>query len=100
MYPNRKFFLKNREDIPTKPNDVNIEFTGIAQEEPVFSDTTEQHETTEKELWKRKEARNAIPKDPPVITVSGYYANDLHKDTTIVNIAQLTKPSRIPIEQN
>ena len=29
-----------------------------------------------------------------------HYANDLHKDATIVNIAQLTKPSRIVIEQN
>ena len=28
------------------------------------------------------------------------YANDIHKDTTIVNIAQLTKPSRILFEQN
>ena len=55
----------------------------------------------EKESWKRKkEARNAIPNDPPVITVSCYYANDLHKDTTTVNIAQLTKPSRILIEQD
>ena len=32
--------------------------------------------------------------------VSCYYANDLHKDTTIVNIAQLTKPSRILIVQD
>ena len=78
---------------------MNIESTGIAQEEQVFFDPTDQPETTEKELWKRKEeARNAIPNDPPVITVSCYYANDLHKDTTIVNIAQLTEPSRILIE--
>ena len=81
--------------------ELNIEFTGIAQEETVFFDPTDQLETTKKELWKRKEeARNAIPNDPPVITVSCYYANDLHKDTTIVNIAQLTKPSRILIEQD
>ena len=54
-----------------------------------------------KELWKHKEgARNAIFNVPPVITVSCFYANDLHKDTTVVNIAQLTKPSRIPIEQD
>ena len=66
-----------------------------------FFDPTDEQETTEKELWTRKEeARNAIPNDPPVITVSCYYANDLHKDTTIVNIAQLTKPSPILIEQD
>ena len=101
MDPNEKIILKIREDIPTKPFEVNIEATGIAREETIFFDPTDQLETTEKELWKRKEeARNAIPNDPPVITVSCYYANDLHKDTTIVNIAQLTKLSRIIIEQD
>ena len=101
MDPNEKIISKIREDIPTKPIEVNIESTGIAQEETVFFDPTDQLETTEKELRKRKEeARNAIPSDPPVITVSCYYANDLHKDTTILNIAQLTKPSRILIEQD
>ena len=101
MDPNEKILLKIREDIATKPMEVNIESTGIAQEETVFFDPTNQQETTEKELWKRKEeARNAIPTDPPGITVSCYYANDLQKDKTIVNIAQLTKPSRILIEQD
>ena len=98
---NEKSILKIREYIPTKPIEVNIESTGIAREETVFFDPTDQLETAEKELWKRKEeARNAIPNDPPVITVSCYYANDLHKDTTNVNIAQLTKPSRTLIEQD
>ena len=32
--------------------------------------------------------------------MSCHYANDLHKDTTIVNIVQLTNPSRILIEQD
>ena len=101
MDPKEKTILKIREDIPTKPIEVNIESTSIAQEEQVFQDPTDQQETTEKELWTRKEEeRNAIPNDAPVITVSCYYANDLHKDTTIVNIAQLTKPSRILIEQD
>ena len=99
--PNEKIIFKTREDNPTKPIEVNIESTGIAQKDSVIFDTTDQQITTEKELWKRKEeARNAIPTDPPVITVSYYYANDPHKDTTIVNIAQLTKPSRMHIEQD
>ena len=79
---------------------MNIESTGIAQEDAVFLDITDQQKTTEEELWERKgEVRNAIPKDPPVITVSCNYAKDLLKDTIIVNIAQLTKPSPILIEQ-
>ena len=101
MDPNEKIILKIREDIPTKAIEVNIESTGIAQEEQVLFNPADPQETTEKELWKRKEdVRNAITNDPPVITVSCYYANDLHKDTTIVNLAQLTKPSRILIEQD
>ena len=77
---------------------MNIEPKGSAQEEPVSFDITDQQETTEKELWKRKEeAQNATPNDPPVITVSCYYANVIHKDTTIVKIAQLTERSRILI---
>ena len=101
MDPNEKIILKIKEDIPTKPMEVNIESTGIAQVEPVFFDTIDQQETTEKELWERKEeARNAIPTDPPVSTLSCHCANDIHKDTTIVNIAQLTKPSGILIEQD
>ena len=101
MDPNEKILLKIREHIPTKPIEVNIESTGIAQEEPVFVDTTDQEQTTEKEIWTRKEkARNAIPNDPPVITVSCYYTSDPHKYTTIVNIAQLMKQSRILIEQD
>ena len=97
MDPEEKTILKIRGDIPTKPT-VNIESPGIAQEEAVFFDTTDKQETTEKELWSRKEeARNATPNDPPV---SCYYAYDLHRDRTIVNIVQLTKPSRILIEQD
>ena len=98
--PNEKIILKIRKDIPAKPIEVNIESTGIAQEEQVFFDNADQQETTENEYWKREvEARNAIPNDPPVIKVSCYYANDLHKDTTILKIAQLTKPSRMLIEE-
>ena len=99
--PNEKVILKIGEGIPTKPIEVSIESTGIEQEEPVFSDPTDHQEITEKEVWKRKEeVRNAIPNEPPVITVSSFYADDLHKDTTIVNIAQLTKPSPILIEHD
>ena len=46
--PNEKMILKIREDIPTKPIEVNIESAGTAQEEPVLFDTTDQQETTEK----------------------------------------------------
>ena len=52
---NEKISLKFKEYIPTKPIEVNIESIGIALEKLVFFDTTDQQETAEKELWKRKE---------------------------------------------
>ena len=55
MDPNEKISIKIREDIPIEPIEVNIESTGIAQEEPVFFDTTDQQETTENEPWQRRE---------------------------------------------
>ena len=101
MDPNEKIILKNRKNFPTQPIEVNIGSTGHAQDEPVFFDITDQHKTTKKELWKSKEeTQNAISNNPPVITVSWGYAIDLLKDTTFVNIAQSTKPSRILIEQD
>ena len=70
MDPYEKIFLEIREVIPPKPKGINTESTSIAQEEQVFFDPTDQQETTEKELWVRKEeAQHAIP---PVITVSCY----------------------------
>ena len=39
--PTGKIILKIREDIPTKPIEVNIECTGIAQKEPVFFGPTD-----------------------------------------------------------
>ena len=50
MDPNGKIILKIREDIPTQPIEVNFESRGIAQEETVFFDSTDQQETTEKDL--------------------------------------------------
>ena len=52
MDPNEKIILKSGKDIPTKPIEVNIESPGIAQEEPVFFEPTDQQETTEKKLQK------------------------------------------------
>ena len=77
MDPIEKLFLKSGEDTPTKPIEVNVESTGIAQEEPDFFDSTDQHETTEKELRKRKQGtRHAVPTEPPVTTVSCCYPKD------------------------
>ena len=48
MNPNWKIRLKVRDVNPSKPIALNIDYTGKAQEEPVFLNTTDQHETTAK----------------------------------------------------
>ena len=80
MDPNEKKIGNIWEDNPTKPIEVNVEPTSIAQEKPLLFDNTEQCDTTEKELrTHQKETPKVKPIEPPVIKVSCYYANDLHK---------------------
>ena len=56
MDTNGKTLLKTREDLFTQSVGVNIESTGTAQAELVYSDTGDTHETTEKTL--RVQGRN------------------------------------------
>ena len=78
---------------------MNIESTSIAQEESVFFDTTYQQETTEKENVKKEHEVPLLPTHQslqcPVIIQMTYT-----KTQQFVNIAQLTKQSRILIEQD
>ena len=78
MDPNEKLILKIRKDIPTKPIEVNIESTGIAQEETVNFDSTDQQETTEKKFGNVKKKHetpyptNHQSSQCPVITQMTY----------------------------
>ena len=46
MDPKEEIILKIRDEIPTKPIEVNTQSTSTAQEQPVLFDSTDQHETT------------------------------------------------------
>ena len=99
-----KLFPKTKKDRPTKPIEVNRQFTGNPQEEPVFFGTRDLHETLRNHSRSVQKKHAAIHRNIPTewqfITVLCHFATDLHKETIIVNIAQLTKPSRILIQQN
>ena len=99
--PTYKIVQKTVYDIPTKLNRINRESRGISQLESALFETTDPHETIENQFWRRKEeTRRTRPRDSPVIAVSCYYANDLQKEITIVNIAQLTKPCRMLMQED
>ena len=102
-YWTRNIFRQIRDNIPTKLIEVNIESTGIAQEQPVFFDTK-----LKRENWKifsevegrEEDVRSTILTEPPIMTAPGYYANNLHKSTTIFSIALSIKPCHFFIETN
>ena len=60
MDPYEKIIIKIKDDITTKPIEMDIESTGIAQEEPVFFDSTDQQETTEKDFGNVKK-KHEVP---------------------------------------
>ena len=60
MDSNEKTISKIREDTSTKPIEANIESTGVAQEEPVFFDNTDPHETKKKNAGSLKTKRETL----------------------------------------
>ena len=100
MDPNERIILIIREDIPTKPIEVNIESTGIAREKQVLSYHRPTRNHRKSALETQRSNTKSYTQGSTLFTVSCYYANDVHKDTIIVNLAQLTKRSRILIEHD
>ena len=66
--PREKLVLKIREDIETKPIEVNVQSAGVVEEEQVFF--TEQDEETEAQIWERKkQSRNNLIDHEGVIQI-------------------------------
>ena len=99
---NEKIIFKLREDFPIESIEVNIESLHKRNRSSLIPQTNKRPQ--ERKFGNVKKEHEmpclSILQSSPVITVSCYYANDLHKDKTFVSIAQLTKPSRILIEQD
>ena len=52
MDPTRKLVVKIREDVETRPIEVNVQSAGMSEEEQIFF--TEDDNKTEKQIWERK----------------------------------------------
>ena len=59
MDPREKLVLKIRENIETKPIEVNVQSASVAEEEQVFF--TEQDDETEAQIWERKKQSRTNP---------------------------------------
>ena len=53
MDPTEKLVLKIREDVETRPIEVNVQSAGVSEEEQIFF--TEEDNETEEQIWKRKQ---------------------------------------------
>ena len=53
MDPTEKLVLKIREDVETRPIEVNVQSAGVSEEEQVFF--TEEDNETEQQIWERKQ---------------------------------------------
>ena len=52
MDPTEKLVLNVREDVETRPIEVNVQSAGVSQEEQIFF--TEEDNETEEQIWEQK----------------------------------------------
>ena len=87
--------------MPTQPIEVNIQSTGITQEDPVLFPTEDAELPSGEQLWQpEQEKRNAVHTEPPVKSVSHCYINGNCKNTLMQSMETFIKFPRILIEQN
>ena len=89
MDPKHKLILTIREDITTKPVEVNIQSTGVAEEERIF--ITEDDDETEQEKWERKQRT----KQNPTIAESTITIDTMSTNTVNTQRHQITPQKEI-----
>ena len=85
----------------TQTIEVNIQSTGITQEDQLFIATDDTELPSEEQQWQSKqEKNNAVHTQPSVITVSRCYMEDNCTNTMMQRMEQFIKVRGILIEQN
>ena len=96
MDANNNLNLTIRADITTKPIEVNIQSTGVAEEEQFFF--TEDDYETEQQMWERKlRAKQNPANTESTISIETMATNIVKTDATIKS--RLSKTSQIAAEQ-
>ena len=97
MDPKEKLVLTIREDVETRPIEVNVQSAGVSEEEQVFF--TEDDDETEAQIWERKnQRRNSHQNTDAVIHIDAISENSVDK---ITNFSQrLRRTNQILLEQS
>ena len=95
--PKEKLVLKIREDVETRPIEVNIQSAGVSEEEQVFF--TEDEDETEAQIWERKkQGRNRLIDQEAIIQIDAISENIVDEITNFTQ--KLRRTNQILLEQS
>ena len=97
MDPKEKLVLKIREDVETRPIEVNVQSAGVSEEEQIFF--TEDDGETEAQIWERKKQSRINPTDQEVVIQIDAITENIVDEIT--NFTQkLRRTNQILLEQS
>ena len=97
MDPKEKLVLKIREDVETRPIEVNVQSAGVSEEEQIFF--TEDDGETEALIWERKKQSRTNPTDQEVvIQIDAITENTVDEITNFTQ--KLRRTNQILLEQS
>ena len=97
MDPKEKLVLKIREDVETRPIEVNVQSAGVSEEEEIFF--TEDDGETEAQIWERKKQSRTNPTDQEVVIQIDAITENIVDEIT--NFTQkLRRTNQILLEQS
>ena len=89
--------LKIREDVETRPIEVNVQSAGVSEEEQIFF--TEQDNETEEQIWERKkQSKKGLMVPETVIHIDAISENTIEEITNFTQ--KLRRTNQILLEQS
>ena len=97
MDPSEKLVLKIREDVETRPIEVNVQSAGVSEEEQVFF--TEEDNETEQQIWELKlQSKKGLMITETVIQIDAISEKTVEEITNITQ--KLRRTNQILLEQS
>ena len=97
MDPTEKLVLKIREDVETRPIEVNVQSAGVSEEEQIFF--TEEDNETEEQIWERKkQSKKGLMVPETVIHIDAISENTIEEITNFTQ--KLRRTNQILLEQS
>ena len=96
MDPNEKLILKIREDVGTRPIEVNVQSAGLSEEQVFF---TQEDNETEERIWERKKlSKTGHSLDKIVIQIDGMSENNVIEITNFTH--KLRRTNQVLMDQS